>query len=249
MASGIRVAVITDARANLPALEPARAAIARAGCDAIYHTGDAIGIGPHPAECLDRLLRTPKVRCLMGNHDAWFAHGLPEPRPAWMGEGEERHQRWTHAQLDPALRGTVAAWPWAERAEFGPLAVSFQHYALDHTGQELGPFIPRPDAEALDRAFPDDGTALFFFGHDHGASDIRGRARYVNPGALGCHTAPLARFAILDVGDRGAYTVRHEAAPYDEAPLLRAFAERRVPERDFILRAFFGKWSPGTGDA
>jgi predicted phosphodiesterase len=249
MASRVRVAVITDAHANLPALEAALAAIARAGCDAIYHTGDAIGIGPHPAECLDRLLRTPKVHCLMGNHDAWFAHGLPAPRPEWMSAGEERHQRWTHAQLDPALRATVAAWPWAVRAEFGPLAVSFQHYALDPTGHELGPFIARPDAAALDRAFPDDGTALFFYGHDHGAADLRGRARYVNPGALGCHTAPLAPFAILDVGDGGEYTVRHEAAPYDEAPLLRAFAARQVPERDFILRAFFGKANADTSGA
>ncbi len=71
-------------------------------------------------------------------------------------------------------------------------------------------------------------------------------ARYVNPGALGCHTAPLARFAILDVGDDGDYTVRHEAVPYDDGPLLRAFAERRVPERDFILRAFYGKSNPDT---
>ena len=166
MARGFRVAVITDAHANLPAIEAALVAIARAGCDAIYHTGDAIGIGPHPAECLARLLRTPRVHCLMGNHDAWFAHGLPAPRPEWMGAGEERHQRWTHAQRDPALRATVADRPWAVGAECGPLAVSFRHYALDPTGH---------DPEVLDCAFPDDGTALFFYGHDHGASDLRGR--------------------------------------------------------------------------
>ena len=246
MGSRISIAVITDAHANLPALEAALAAIARAGCDAIFHTGDAIGIGPYPAECLDRLLRTPKAQFLMGNHDAWFAHGLPAPRPAWMSEGEVQHQRWTHDQLAPALRATVADWPWAIRVAFGPLAVSFQHYALDPARQGLGTFIPRPDAAALDRAFPDDGTALFFYGRDHGASDLQGRARYVNPGALGCHTAPLARFAILGVGDDGDYTVRHEAVPYDDGPLLRAFAERRVPERDFILRAFYGKSNPDT---
>src|SRR5690349_24978652 len=112
MTSRARIAVITDVHANLPALDAALAAIARAGCDAIFHTGDALGIGPYPAECLDRLLGTPNMRCLMGNHDEWFAHGLPAPRPAWMSEGEEQHQRWTHAQLDPALRAVVADWPW-----------------------------------------------------------------------------------------------------------------------------------------
>jgi len=24
----------------------------------------------------------------MGNHDAWFAGGLPQPQPAWMSNGE-----------------------------------------------------------------------------------------------------------------------------------------------------------------
>jgi len=245
MASRARIAMITDAHANVLALDAALAAIAGAGCDAIFHTGDAIGIGPYPAECLDRLLNTPNMHCLMGNHDELFAHGLPAPRPEWMSEGEEAHQRWTHAQLDPALRAVVAGWPWAIRAEYGSLAVSYQHYALDAGGQGLGPFIAKPDAVAFDRAFPDNGTALFFYGHDHQISDLQGRARYINPGALGCHSAPLARFAILDIGDGGEYAVRHEAIPYDEAPLLSAFAEREVPERDFILRAFFGKVAGG----
>ena len=104
-----RVAVCTDAHANLPALRAALTAIDRLGVDAIYHTGDLIGIGPYPAECLDLLLRRADARCLMGNHDAWFAFGLPAPRPPWMSEGEWEHQQWVHAQLDASLRATVAA--------------------------------------------------------------------------------------------------------------------------------------------
>jgi hypothetical protein len=30
------------------------------------------------------------------------------------------------------------------------------------------------------------------------------------------------------------------AVPYDDEPLFRAFEERRVPERAFLYRAFFG---------
>jgi predicted phosphodiesterase len=51
-----RIAVITDAHAYLPALGAALTAIRADGPDAVYHTGDAIGIGPFPAETLDRLL-------------------------------------------------------------------------------------------------------------------------------------------------------------------------------------------------
>jgi protein phosphatase len=52
----MKIAVMTDVHANLPALAAALDAIRREGCEALFHTGDAIGIGPYPAECLDLLL-------------------------------------------------------------------------------------------------------------------------------------------------------------------------------------------------
>lgn len=234
-----RIAVITDTHANLPALDAALAAIGRAGCDAIYHTGDAIGIGPYPAECLDRLLRTPGIRLLMGNHDAWFAEGLPSPRPGWLSDDELRHQEWTHAQLDPALRATVAGWPYRAQARCGDTPITFTHYGLDDSGRAFAPIVRDPTVADLDRLFPNDGSAIVCYGHHHPASDRRGRARYLNPGALGCSTTPLARFAILQANSAGGCTVQHDTASYDAGPLFRAFEERDVPGRASILRAFF----------
>src|SRR3954454_21809972 len=77
-----KLIVITDAHANLPALTAALEAAQKEGYDGIVHTGDAFAIGPYPAECLDVLLNTPKLECVMGNHDAWFVDGLPQPQPA-----------------------------------------------------------------------------------------------------------------------------------------------------------------------
>jgi hypothetical protein len=39
---------------------------------------------------------------------------------------------------------------------------------------------------------------------------------------------------------RGTYRLQHRSVPYDDAELLSAFEKRRVPERAFIYRAFFG---------
>jgi predicted phosphodiesterase len=243
-----KIAVITDVHANLPALDAALAAIAREGCDAIYHTGDAIAIGPYPAECLDRLLHTPKMHLLMGNHDAWLAEGLPSPLPDWLSDDELVHQQWTHAQLDPGLRTIVAQWPYVVREDFGGLGVTFLHYALDASGRDFAPIVPDPVAADFDRLFSDDGSRLVFYGHHHQVSDLQGRARYVSPGALGCSTTPVARYAILEVGNSGDYRVRQGAVPYDAAPLFRAFEERQVPTREFILRAFFGRSGQGEAD-
>ena len=114
----MRIAVLTDVHANLPALQAALDAIHRAGCEAIYHTGDAIAIGPHPAECLDLLLSTPNLHLTMGNHDAWFVQGLPQPRPSWMDDGEVEHHHWVYAQLDPDLKRVIAGWPWVIQESF-----------------------------------------------------------------------------------------------------------------------------------
>ena len=66
----MRVVVITDVHANLPALKAVLESIRVEGYDALVHTGDAIAIGPYPAECLDLLLGVPNIRFVMGNHDA-----------------------------------------------------------------------------------------------------------------------------------------------------------------------------------
>ena len=122
-----KAAVITDVHANLLALEAALAAIDLEGCDAIFCLGDVIGIGPYPAECMNRLLGLPSARFIMGNHDAWFAFGLPTPRPAWMTTGEEAHHHWTHAQLSAGLKDRTARWPYLLQERCSPLNATFCH--------------------------------------------------------------------------------------------------------------------------
>ena len=84
----MRVVVLTDVHANLPALKATLQVIQKEGYDLIFHTGDAIALGPFPAECLDLLLNTPNMRFIMGNHDYWYAYGLPKPIPNYMNEEE-----------------------------------------------------------------------------------------------------------------------------------------------------------------
>ena len=247
------IAIITDVHANLPALEAALAAIDDLGCDGIVHTGDAIGIGPFPAETLQRLLDLPHCRFVMGNHDAWFAHGLPQSRPAWMSAGEEEHHRWVHAQLercDSTLRETVSAWPWVLDDVFGSesdiLRIRYQHYGLTAGGDGFASIVADPTGADLDRVFHPatigPGPDVIFYGHHHPASDLTGPGgtRYINPGALGCSHDSLARFAVLRLDAGGTWRVTTHSAPYDRNAVLRAYDERDVPERDLIRGAFFG---------
>jgi predicted phosphodiesterase len=238
-----RLAVITDVHANLPALTAALAAVEALGCDAIACLGDAIGIGPYPAECLDVLLDTPNVRFVMGNHDAWFATGLPHPRPPWMSEGEERHHRWTHAQLSDARRTAITCWPFVDALAVGRARVGLLYYALDPTGRGFAPIRVDPTTADLDALFAPYPADLVCYGHHHPAADATGRTRYVNPGALDCSHDALARFLVVETDGDGCRVAFH-AVPYDRTGLIRAFAERGVPERAVILEAFFGIQTP-----
>jgi predicted phosphodiesterase len=233
----MRIAVMTDVHANLPALQVALRGIGEQGCDIIYHSGDAIGIGPYPAECVDLLLNTRGMRCLMGNHDAWFAFGLPDPWP-YDPEGLV-HQHWVHGLLDPALRAVVATWPAVMEEAPDNIGVTLLHYALKDAPGRFAPIVVDPGPADLDLLFtPYASSRLLFYGHHHPFSDLTGRVRYINPGSLGCHTAPLARYTLLETLPNGRYTLEHRAAPYDATPLLAEMDRRRVPGRDFIRRVF-----------
>lgn len=233
----MRIVVITDVHANLPALQAALQDISKRGYDAIYHTGDALGIGPYQAECLDLLLNTPRMRFIMGNHDAWFAFGLPDSWP--YDPGELVHQRWVHAQLDPELRMVVAQWPSViqETLEDG-LAIAFLHYAPRGAPGNFAKVIREPTPADLDQLFALYPADIVFYGHHHPFSDLMGQRRYVNPGSLGCYSQPLARYALLETGQDGTYTLEHHAVPYDHAPLLAEMERRQVPERELIYRVF-----------
>ena len=58
----MKIAILADVHANLPALRAALADAEQQGCERLYHAGDLIAIGPYPAEVID-LARLRAVRC------------------------------------------------------------------------------------------------------------------------------------------------------------------------------------------
>lgn len=231
----IRIGVITDAHANLPATEAALAVLDDDGCDLIIHMGDAIGIGPHPREVMELLLDLSGAVLLLGNHDELFAFDQLRNPPEWISDGEMEHQQWTHAQLPNEWRERVAKWPYIHDVTVGSTKVRFQHYAINDG--EFGPISRDNLAEELDSVFHPT-TNIVFFGHHHPRADVQGLARYVNPGALGTNPGQGARYAVIDELTDGSVDVSLHSAPYDVESVRQAMRERKVPEADFILGTF-----------
>jgi predicted phosphodiesterase len=73
----MKVAVITDVHANLPALEAALGRIETLGMETIYCGGDLVGYGPHPNEVC-ALIEERAIPTIYGNYDYAIARDLDD---------------------------------------------------------------------------------------------------------------------------------------------------------------------------
>lgn len=230
----MKIVVFTDVHGNLPALKAVAREIRREGYDAAFHTGDAVGIGPWPAETIELLGEIPRLNLLTGNHDAWMCGGLPKGAARWLAD----HYAWLSEQVSRRHMNAVAAWPYLTEHEFEGVRAAFVHYALNSCGRQVSLPISDHITRDLDALLGRHSSLLVFHGHRHKASDLKGEVRYVNPGSLGCWHKPAARYAIVRF-HKGKAAIQHKAVPYDQAELLEGFASRKVPEHRRILASYF----------
>ena len=234
----MKLVFIADAHANLPALEAVVRLIQKEGYDLLFHLGDAIAIGPHPREALELLLSLKDVRFVIGNHDDWYVNGLPQPRPAWMSEGEVEHQLWTHAQLGDDFKPMLSKWPRKITHEIDEIKLACLHYALTEDGNDFKPILRDPLPSDLDDHF-DLNADLVLFGHTHLEGDLQGRSRYITPDSLGCQKFSVAPYTLIEIKN-GEIAVQYRRVPYESDSLFDEFENRGVPEREFIYKVFFG---------
>ena len=104
----MRIAILSDIHANLPAFEAVlRDAEDHGPLDALWCLGDTVGYGPHPNECIALLRRYQHV-AVVGNHDmaACGRMGTEE-----FNEGAAAAARWTGEQLTDDARSYLRELP------------------------------------------------------------------------------------------------------------------------------------------
>lgn len=93
----MKLAIVSDIHANLPALRAVLADMDEQGVGRALCLGDVVGYGPHPTECID-LIRERCEVVVCGNHDEALLMG---------GLGFHVRARdairWTKAQLEPGF--------------------------------------------------------------------------------------------------------------------------------------------------
>lgn len=234
----MKIGVFQDVHANLPAFKKAIEVFRDNKCSKIYHVGDLIGIGPHPKEVFELAISTKELELIMGNHDYWFAFGIPNPLPQFMSDEEAAHQKWTHHQIGEEKRVIAQSWKFIVKLDIGNgRNITFMHYGYNEKSNWFKNFVKVPNRENLDLLFEGIDSDIIFYGHHHHDSDIQGNSRYVNLGSSGCYHRSEARLGILEVKE-SSLELTKLSIEYDDDGLMDDFEIRKVPAREFITKTF-----------
>lgn len=92
----------------------------------------------------------------------------------------------------------------------------------------------------LDEQYQDNDADIVCFGHHHVLHHFKSSERtYLNPGALGCNSKPVAPYAILNVKDNSVDCTVKEVQ-YDNREFLLNYERLDVPARNSLIRIFHG---------
>jgi predicted phosphodiesterase len=231
----MRFAVMSDIHGNLFAFQAALARMAGMELDAVVCLGDIVGYGPHPAECIDLVVRHASWT-VQGNHDRAVVD--PDTAAAFNGAAREA-VIWTRGVLGPLhLNALVKLKPTLRIGKMpGGRDVNVEILCV-HDCPYPGPTDYVHDKQVAALAFRGVDAPICLLGHTHvpmvfetesedPAAELTARDvtayipgdaieielrpghRYIcNPGSIGQprDCDPRASFAILDV-DARTFTV------------------------------------------
>lgn len=212
--------VISDVHSNLHALEAVLADIARRGLGAapLCFLGDAVNMGPFPAEVTRRLASLKPAFRVRGNHDRYAssAPGRAELEKYFHCPEGAGHAAWTAEALDAGDKDWLAGAPVQRSFELG--------------GARFACFHASPDND--ERAFePSGGAVNILCGHIHSpyAASLPGGVLAVNPGSVGSSLDgdTAASYAVVTVN--GAVRAEIVRVKYDVAAFCAALEARGAP--------------------
>ncbi len=197
----MRVAVIADIHANLPALQAVLDDVAGIGCDAVWCVGDLVGRGPHPNEVVD-LVRRLELPTVQGNWDEAIGMGREHAGSIWATPDAEAAGRasleWSVAAMHEEHRAWLRQLPVTLRLDVDGRSALLFHGTPLKQNEYL--WADRP-SRTYARIGSDEGDDLFCFGHTHETvHKLVGQAHFVACGSVGGGAHARARYAVIYLG-------------------------------------------------
>ncbi len=225
----MRIAVISDVHANLPALRAVLDDVAAIGCDEMWCVGDIVGRGPHPNEVVD-LIRQLEIPAVQGNWDEAVGMAREHPGSIWATPEDEAAGRtsvdWTVATMRDEHRAWLRQLPTTLRVSMDGRSVLLFHGTPLKQNEYL--WADRP-SRAYARIASDEGDDLFCFGHTHETvHKLVGQAHFVACGSVGCGAHARARYAVIYLGQPDL-AVGFRSVDYDSTSVAADLAAAGLP--------------------
>lgn len=198
----MRIAVIADLHANLPAVRAVLDDVLTLACETIWCVGDVVGRGPHPGQVIDELRRLD-VPTVQGNWDEAVGLRREHPGVTWDSPEAEAAGRaslaWTIAHTTEERRSWLRQLPAAHRFSVEERSVLLFHGSPQRQNEYL--WNNRP-SRVFARISSDQGDDLLCFGNTHEAFHrVVGKSHFVAAGSVGCGSIDdrRARYAVIDM--------------------------------------------------
>jgi predicted phosphodiesterase len=209
----LRIALISDIHANLPALEAVLADMPEV--DHIACLGDMVGYYPDCNEVC-AAVRALDALVIRGNHDAYVTGALepdPERRAAYRTD-------WTRETLEPTHFEWLRGLPPSAQLHFDDVILTLRHANPWDEERYLYPDSPLLDDIRLE------ARSVLAIGHTHRPMTRRvGEGLLVNPGSIGQPRdwIPLACYAVLELPsfDVGIRRVSYDVPAYQRKLIAR----------------------------
>lgn len=218
----MRLGVLSDIHANLPALEAALEALRREGVDEVLLLGDLVGYGPHPREVIHRVWKEG-LPAIAGAWDLRVAYPLPGALPEGVGRAT---LEWTRAQLSERELAYLRSLRLSHRLVFGERRLLAFHGSPGNPEEPLDLLAP---ARGLWELLSRYRAQVLRLGGRHLPLARRvGAGLLADPGSAGLSLSgePGADALLLDTETLEA---RFLKVPYDPGPVIRDLEASGLP--------------------
>ncbi len=227
----MKVALLGDVHANLPALEAVLVHAKQQVVGAIWNIGDFVGYGAFPDEVVKRL-RQEGAMSIIGNYDLKVLR-FPKKKKKWENSKHPKKFfafQWAYENLSEDSRRYLATLPKELRLEdIGGKSVLITHGSPISNEECLTPETPTKRLRELAQVAQ---TDMIVCGHSHRhfTRQVDG-VWFINTGTVGRPDDgdPRACYAILQ-DESGKFQVEHQRVEYDIQRAVTAIREKGLPE-------------------
>lgn len=226
----MKVALIGDVHANLPALEAVLAHAQEQGVEAIWNLGDFVGYGAFPDEVV-QLLRREAVLSIVGNYDLKVLQFKDKKKKWRKKKPVEKYLAfwWAHENLSKKSRKYLQFLSQEIRMKVGGRRILLTH-GSPHSNEE--PLTLGTTDDRLVELAQIAKADVIICGHSHQPFVRRvGGVWFINTGSVGRPDDgdPRACYAILQI-DSSNLEVEHYRVAYDIDRAVAEIREQKLPE-------------------